>query len=155
MARSIDRVKAALADAEIDAEIQTMPSSTRTAREAADACGCDVGQIVKSLIFEGVESGTLKLLLVSGRNQVDMALAHTAVGEPLQRADPRRVRDETGFAIGGVAPLGHKNPVGTWIDETLLTYGRVWAAAGAPNTVFCCDPVQLRDVTTAQIIKLA
>lgn len=132
-----------------------MPASTRTAQEAADACGCDVAQIVKSLIFEGTETGDLVLLLVSGRHQVDMDKAHEAVGESLKRAEIKRVRDETGFAIGGVAPLGHTAPLRTWIDKTLLEFDAVWAAAGAPNTVFEVNPAALKEATGAPVVKLA
>ena len=133
MSKSVNRVKAAAEAAGLTVEILRMPDSTRTAAEAAAACGCDVAQIVKSLIFKGGESGALKLLLVSGANQVDLEKAAALVGEPLERADPKEVREITGFAIGGVSPLGHMSPVETWMDETLLGFGTVWAAAGAPN----------------------
>ena len=136
MSKSVNRVKAAAEAAGLTVEILRMPDSTRTAAEAAAACGCDVAQIVKSLIFKGGESGALKLLLVSGANQVDLEKAAALVGEPLERADPKEVREITGFAIGGVSPLGHMSPVETWMDETLLGFGTVWAAAGAPNAVF-------------------
>lgn len=155
MTSSIDRVKAALSAANLDLEIRTMPSSTRTAQEAADACGCNVAQIVKSLVFEGAKSGSLVLLLVSGRNQVDMERARNVVGEPLKRADIKRVRDETGFAIGGVAPLGHTAPLRTWIDETLLEFDTVWAAAGAPNAVFEVNPAALKQAIGAPVVTLA
>lgn len=131
-----------------------MPASTRTAEEAAAACECDVAQIVKSLIFEGVETGELILLLVSGRHQVNMDKAREAVGEPLKRADIKRVRDETGFAIGGVAPLGHTAPLRTWMDETLLEFDVVWAAAGAPNTVFQVNPSDLKNAIDARAVRL-
>ena len=117
-----------------------MPATTRTAEDAAAACECKVHQIVKSLIFEGANSGALKLLLVSGAHQAEMVLAEAATGEPLRRADPNRVQSETGFAIGGVAPLDHKSPIPCWMDEMLLRFDRVWAAAGAPDTVFRVDP---------------
>ena len=142
-ATSADRVRAALDAAGLTLDIQTMPASTRTAEEAAAACGCDVGDIVKSLIFKGTESGNLVLLLVSGANQVDLDKAAAAIGEPLARADAKEVRARTGFAIGGVAPLGHLAPVSTWIDETLLERERLWAAAGAPNAVFPISPSDL------------
>lgn len=140
MSKSVKRVERALAAAGLTVETLKMPATTRTAQEAAAACGCDVAQIVKSLIFEGVESGKLVLLLVSGNHQADMDRAAEAVGETLKRADPKRVREETGFAIGGVAPLGHKNTPPCWMDETLLAFATVWAAAGAPDSVFEVDP---------------
>ena len=145
------RVAAAAEAAGLEIEVVTMPESTRTAVDAAEACGCTVGQIVKSLIFEGADSGKLKLLLVSGANQVDMARAHEAAGEELKRSDANRVREETGFAIGGVAPIGHKVAIEVWMDEDLLQHDVVWAAAGAPNAVFSVTPGRLRDVTGAVV----
>ena len=114
-----------------------------------------MAQIVKSLVFEGAESGALKLLLVSGRHQADMELAQSAAGEALTRADPKRVRKETGFAIGGVAPLGYTHPLPCWIDETLFGFEFVWAAAGAPDTVFKVDPRALSDAIGAAKVRLA
>ena len=110
---------------------------------------------VKSLIFKGGGSGELKLLLVSGANQVDLEKAAALVGEPLERADPKEVREITGFAIGGVSPLGHPTPVATWMDETLLGFGTVWAAAGAPNAVFEVSPDALREAAEAKIAVLS
>lgn len=155
MASSTERVRAALEAAGAAVEIQTMPASTRTAEEAAAACGCTVGEIVKSLIFKGGASGELILLLVSGANQVDMAKAAASVGEPLERADAKEVRARTGFAIGGVAPVGHHAPVETWIDASLLTRERLWAAAGAPNAVFAITPTVLVQLTAGQTADLA
>ncbi|WP_339852326.1 YbaK/EbsC family protein [uncultured Nisaea sp.] len=155
MSKSVNRVKAAAEAAGLTVEILRMPDSTRTAAEAAAACGCDVAQIVKSLIFKGGESGALKLLLVSGANQVDLEKAAALVGEPLERADPKEVREITGFAIGGVSPLGHMSPVETWMDETLLGFGTVWAAAGAPNAVFEASPDALKKAAGAAVAALS
>lgn len=155
MSKSVNRVKAAAEAAGLETEIVRMPDSTRTAADAAAACGCDVAQIVKSLIFKGGESGEMKLLLVSGANQVDLAKAATLVGEPLERADPNEVRAVTGFAIGGVSPLGHLTPVATWMDESLLGFEKVWAAAGAPNAVFEVTPSALRDAVGATVAGLS
>ncbi len=130
-----------------------MPTSTRT-EDAAAACGCAVGQIVKSLIFRGTESCALKLLLVSGANAVDMARAREAAGEPLDRADPKDVRSETGFAIGGVAPIGHTAPIACWLDRDLLTHDTLWAAAGAPDAVFEIAPDALLRLTDATVVDL-
>lgn len=146
MSKSVKRVSAALEALGIEAEVVRMPETTRSAAEAAAACGCDVGQIVKSLIFEGASSGALKLVLLSGAHELDMARCEAVFGEALQRADPKRVRAETGFAIGGVSPVGHLAPIETWMDESLLGYAEVWAAAGAPNAVFCVDPARLADL---------
>ncbi|UUX48708.1 YbaK/EbsC family protein [Nisaea acidiphila] len=155
MSKSVNRVKAAAEAAGLATEILRMPDSTRTAEEAAAACGCEVAQIVKSLIFKGAESGALKLLLVSGSNQVDLAKATALAGEPLERADPKEVREVTGFAIGGVAPIGHLVPVETWMDEALLGFETVWAAAGAPNAVFETEPLALRDAAGATVADLS
>ncbi len=151
---SLDRVRAAARDLELPIEIRVLDASTRTAAEAAAACGCEVGQIVKSLIFEGTESHVLNLLLVSGRSRVDEERARVAVGELLRRADPQRVREQTGFAIGGVAPMGHLHALPVWIDEALLAYETVWAAAGAPNAVFEVAPRLLADKIGAISVKL-
>ncbi len=152
--RSTDRVRAALLSAGLPDTIVRMPSSTRTAEEAAKACGCAVGQIVKSLIFQAGEDGRLVLLLVSGANQVDLAAAQLVVGEKLERADPRLVRDRTGFAIGGVAPIGHLEPVPAFIDEDLMNFHVVWAAAGAPDAVFSAEPQQLVAASNAVVARL-
>lgn len=97
----------------------------------------------------------MRLLLVSGAYSADPALAEAAAGEPLERADPKRVRAETGFAIGGVAPIGHLAPVSSWMDETLLAHPSIWAAAGAPDAVFEIAPQALVDLTGATIATLA
>lgn len=152
MSKSVKRVEKALTEAGVNSQVITMPDSTRTAQEAADACGCLVGQIVKSLIFEGKETGEMKLLLVSGDHQVDLELIKPVVGEDLGRADPRCVREVTGFAIGGVSPIGHLTDLPVYMDEHLLTFDKVWAAAGAPNAVFDMDPKVLLEMT--QAIKL-
>lgn len=120
--------------------LKTMYQSTRTAEEAAAACGCDVGQIVKSLVFRDIEHNVLVLMLVSGQHNADLDHVRAAYELKLERADTRRVRDETGFAIGGVAPIGHKKPLPIYIDEALLAYAEVWAAAGRPDSVFGVDP---------------
>lgn len=154
MSKSVKRVQKALEDLKLDAAIQHMPESTRTAEDAATACKCSVGQIVKSMIFEGAETGKLKLLLVSGKHTVDLAKAAEIFGEPLIRADPKRVRSETGFAIGGVAPLGHLSATDTWMDAALLDHDLIWAAAGAPNAVFSLPPRELKDATASRIFQI-
>jgi prolyl-tRNA editing enzyme YbaK/EbsC (Cys-tRNA(Pro) deacylase) len=140
MAGSIERVIQAAEAAGLKVEIRRMGESTRTAEDAAKQCGCAVGQIVKSLIFEGEQSGRLVLFLVSGDRQLDLVKAAGLAGEKLKRADPRRIRDETGFAIGGVSPIGHKVEIAAFADRTLLAHNVVWAAAGAHDAVFSADP---------------
>lgn len=154
MATSTQRVIDAATRAGLTIEVVSMPASTRTAHEAAAACGCAVGQIVKSLVFQGRNSASLYLLLVSGSNMVDMDKAAAQAGEQLERADPRRVRERTGFAIGGVAPIGHMEPCPALMDEDLLQYETVWAAAGAPNAVFAVNPAKLQQATQARVAEL-
>jgi len=127
----------------LDVEIRLMDASTRTAEEAAAACGCEVGQIVKSLVFQGKESGKPILLLVSGANRVKENAVARAIGEKIVRPDADFVRNKTGFAIGGIPPLGHSQPLETWFDKALLQYAVVFAAAGTPNAIFAVDPEKL------------
>lgn len=155
MAGSIERVMQAAADAGLAIEIRRMGASTRTAEEAAAQCGCTVAQIVKSLVFQGEVSGKLFLLLVSGDNQLDLAKAAQLAGEPLKRADPRHIRDETGFAIGGVSPLGHLIAIPVFADKSLLTFDVVWAAAGAHDAVFAAEPNALFAAARATTADLA
>lgn len=155
MSESITRVEQAALALGLEIEIRRMALSTRTAEEAAAACGCAVGQIVKSLLFQGRHSGDLKLLLVSGANRVTESEAERLIGEPIERADPTRVRTETGFAIGGVAPFGHIAPIDTYMDEDLLQHQLVWAAAGAPNAVFSICPRLLSSAVRAQLGRVS
>src|SRR5690606_29835498 len=132
-----------------------MGASTRTAEEAAEQCGCAVDQIIKSLIFQGHASGKLFLFLVSGSKRLDLDKAAQIVGESLERADPKRVRDETGFAIGGVSPFGHPEMVKRYADQALIEFDLVWAAAGAHDAVFRAEPVALIKAAQAQIVDIA
>ena len=155
MAGSIERVTTAASEAGLDIEVRRMGASTRTAEEAAQQCGCSVAQIVKSLIFQGESSGRLYLFLLSGSNQLDLAKAAALTGEMLKRGDPRHIRNETGFAIGGVSPIGHLVAIPAFADETLLTFDRVWAAAGAHDAVFAAEPGALLKAANATAAKLA
>lgn len=132
-----------------------MAQSTRTAEEAAAACGVTVGQIVKSLVFAGRESGKPYLLLVAGTNRVNEARAAQELGEGLKRPDADFVRSVTGFAIGGIPPFGHDSPLATYMDGDLLKYDVVWAAAGTPRAVFAVDPRRLCDALGAAVIDVA
>ena len=149
------RVQAAAEALGLSVEVRIMPDSTRTAAEAAAACGCTVGQIVKSLIFQGKDTGRPILLLVSGSNRVDEKGVAEALGERLVRPDAGFVREVTGFAIGGIPPFGHATPLSTWIDEDLLSHITVWAAAGTPNAVFAVNPTKLRDAVEAKVLRVA
>jgi prolyl-tRNA editing enzyme YbaK/EbsC (Cys-tRNA(Pro) deacylase) len=138
----------------LDARIVEMAASTRTAEEAAAACGCAVGQIVKSLVFRGRSSGQAYLLLVSGANRVDPEFVASALGEALDRPDAGYVREVTGFAIGGIPPFGHDRLLATYLDRDLLRYREVWAAAGTPRCVMPLDPARLSDAIQARIIAV-
>jgi prolyl-tRNA editing enzyme YbaK/EbsC (Cys-tRNA(Pro) deacylase) len=135
-------------------KICMMTQSTRTAEEAAAACGCEVNQIVKSLIFRGRDSGRTLLFLVAGDNRLDENLAASVAGENLERPDGRFVREATGFAIGGIPPFGHATALATVMDEDLLAHEIVWAAAGAPTAVFSIEPTRLRDATQARVARI-
>lgn len=154
MGKSTKRVQAAIDAAGLDTEIHILPDSARTAADAANACNCDVAQIAKSMIFEGKESGMLKLLLVSGAHDANLDRAKTLFGEELHRADAKRVRMETGFAIGGVSPIGHLSPIETWMDRSLFSHDVVWGAAGAPHAVFPITPQDLQKITQARIADI-
>ena len=152
--RSTDRVLAAAEMAGLVIHIREMPQSTRTAEEAAAACGTSVAQIVKSLVFRKAVSREPVLLLVSGKNRVDQTAIAAELGEPLERLDAQAVRDITGFAIGGVAPIGSLTPLATFMDADLLDFETIWAAAGAPHAVFQTTPRQLADAIGARVITL-
>jgi prolyl-tRNA editing enzyme YbaK/EbsC (Cys-tRNA(Pro) deacylase) len=128
--------------------------STRTAQEAADRVGCRLGQIVKSLIFSGKETGKGILVLTSGTNRVDENKIGQYSGEPIGRADADFVRSLTGFSIGGVPPVGHPQSIETYIDEDLMQYPFVVAAAGTPRAVFKCLPSDLVNMTRGKIMPI-
>lgn len=151
---SIERVAAEAERLGLQIEMRTFEQSTRTAEEAAEACGCDVAQIVKSLIFVDAKTDALVLVLVSGVHTLDTAFIDRRYGLDLARCDTRRVRNETGFAIGGVAPIGHLTPIRVLMDETLLQHATVWAAAGRPDSVFSVDPKALHDACAAEVIAV-
>ena len=153
--RSTDRVRAAAEAAGLPVEIREMPQSTKTAAEAAAACGTSVAQIVKSLIFRKAASGEPILILVSGKNRVDEKAIRAAIGDTLERVDADAVRELTGFAIGGVAPLGSLTPLPTFMDSDLMVFDVVWAAAGAPTAVFAVQPAALAAATGAEIIPVS
>ncbi len=147
--QSARRLRDRAASLGLSVEVLELPDSTRTADEAARACGCAVAQIVKSLVFLGADSGRPYLLLVSGANRVDEEAVADVAGEPLTRPNGRRVREITGYAIGGIPPLGHDTEMATLFDEALLSHPVVWAAAGTPNCVFSAEPAELARVTGA------
>ena len=138
MSKSLARVRQAILDLGLDAEVLN-PGQSRTAEAAALACGCALDQIVKSMIFQG-ESGQIYLFLTAGGNQLDLDKAGALVGEGLRRADVATVRQVTGFAIGGVAPIGHLTAPRIFADPTLQSFDTVYAAAGTPDHVFSVAP---------------
>ena len=148
MSKSLTRVTNALAAAGVTVTVHEMPAATRTAAEAAAAAGAALDQIVKSILFQG-QSGALYLFLTAGGNQVDPTRATALAGEALHRADAAAVRQITGFAIGGVSPLGHLTPLPIWMDPKLLEFPTVWAAAGTPHHIFAIDPATLLTFTGA------
>lgn len=150
MSKSLKRVRAALEAAGLPADIREV-GQARTAAEAAASVDCALDQICKSIIFRGVESGAALLFLTAGGNQVDGTRAAELAKEPLDRADADLIRAQTGFAIGGVAPLGHINPIRAWLDPRLLEFDVVWAAAGTPRHVFPLDPKALPQLTGAVV----
>lgn len=151
LSRSARRVQNALASLGTSFEVVELPSSTRTAAEAAAAIGCSVAQIAKSLVFRTVRGRAPVLVIASGANRVNEARVAEFVGEPIERADAAYVRERTGFAIGGVPPVGHAEPIHTIIDEDLLGLGDVWAAAGTPNSVFRLSADSLVGLTSGVV----
>jgi len=152
--RSVRRVQQALAAAGVEAQVVELPESTRTAVDAAAAIGCRVEQIAKSLIFRCTGSGLPVLVIASGTNRVDERLVAAHLGEPIAKADADFVRGATGFAIGGIPPLGHAAPLRTLIDADLLKLDTIWAAAGTPNAVFSLDAGQLTRATGGEVVPV-
>lgn len=155
LSRSAQKVQDALTANGFGAiEVVELPDSTRTAQEAADAIGCTVAQIAKSLVFKGAESGQPVLVIASGTNRVNTDRIAAHLGEPLARADADYVREKTGFAIGGVPPVGHAEPLRTFIDQDLRQHAVIWAAAGTPRAVFRLTPGDLERMTGGDVIAV-
>ena len=148
------KVQEALNSLGLDCQVIEMKNTTRSASEAADAVGCHVGQIVKSLVFMGRKSHNPFLVVASGLNRVnEKRLAHFT-GEPVKMPDADFVRQKTGFVIGGVPPLGHRTKLQTFIDADLLKYEEIWAAAGTPNALFKLTPKELQLMTRGQVVSI-
>lgn len=145
------KVQTALDALGLPCQVVELSDSTRTSQEAAQAIGTTVAQIVKTLVFKGSHSGQALLVLASGVNRVSEERLSMLAGEPIEKANADFVREATGFVIGGVPPLGHTQPLRTWIDEDLLRFSEVWAAAGTPHAVFRLDPRDLPRMTGGQI----
>jgi prolyl-tRNA editing enzyme YbaK/EbsC (Cys-tRNA(Pro) deacylase) len=151
---SAQKVQAALAEQGFHGQVVQLPGSTRTAQEAADAIGCTVAQIVKSLVFKSVDTGRPILVETSGINRVDERRVKELIGEKVEKADADFVREKTGFTIGGIPPVGHTQPILTIIDEDLLQYEEIWAAAGTPHAVFPLTPGDLVRLTGGQVAAI-
>ena len=149
MSKSLKRVKAALDAAGIPADVQEMSAGTRTAQDAATAAGCALDQIAKSIIFAAEATGDAVLFITAGGRQVDPAKASALAGEPLGKADAALIRAQTGFAIGGVAPIGHLRPCRAWFDPRLLEFDTVYGAAGTPRHIFAIAPERLLTLSGA------
>lgn len=152
LSASAQRVQNALMKLGLTLQVVELPNSTRSAAEAAEAIGCSVGQIAKSLIFKTRMSEEPVLVIASGPNRVDEKKIAALVGEMITKPDADFVRQKTGFAIGGVPPMGHNQPITTFIDEDLLVYDEIWAAAGTPNAVFCLTGDALLRATGGQVV---
>ena len=150
MSKSLKRVRTALETAGLAPTIVETEQS-RTAVEAARSVGCVVDQIVKSIVLQGENSQQVFLFLTAGSNQVDVNKATALVGEPLSKADAALIRAQTGFAIGGVSPVGHLNPIRVFMDPALMQFKTIWAAAGTPRHVFAADPDQIRSICHAVV----
>lgn len=151
MSKSLKRVMAALQDVGRAITPIEMKAETRTAQQAADAASCHLDQIAKSVIFAGEESGQAILFITAGGNQVDNTKASAAAGEPLGKADAALIRAQTGFAIGGVAPVGHLNPIRAFLDPRLMDFDVIYAAAGTPRHIFPIAPDSLQQISGAQV----
>ncbi|MFV0334446.1 MAG: YbaK/EbsC family protein [Tropicimonas sp.] len=149
MSKSLKRVRAALEAAGVAHDLREMPDSTRTAQDAADAIGCALDQIAKSIVVEGEESGRLTLFVTAGGNRVCTGRIAALLGEATHPASGSRIREVTGFAIGGVSPVGHKAPIDAYFDPRLEAFDTVWAAAGTPRHVFGIAPEALRRLCEA------
>ena len=147
-----DRVRAALDAASLECAIHTLPDSTRTAVEAAAAVGCTVAEIAKSLVFRSDDRAVVSI--VSGDHRLDPAKLAAALDARVERADADFVRRTTGYAIGGVPPLGFATAVDVFMDVDLFRFNRIWAAAGSPFCVFAVEPTRLRDANEARVLDL-
>jgi prolyl-tRNA editing enzyme YbaK/EbsC (Cys-tRNA(Pro) deacylase) len=151
---SAQRVQDVLRSFGLQCQVIELPASTRTAREAAQAVGCHVGQIVKSIVFKAGITQKPILIVASGSNRVNEQRIAVMISEPVEKADADFIRVHTGFAIGGIPPVGHLEPLKTFLDEDLLQYPEIWAAAGTPHAVFKITPEDLRRITEGQVVNI-
>jgi prolyl-tRNA editing enzyme YbaK/EbsC (Cys-tRNA(Pro) deacylase) len=152
LSRSAQNIQNVLLKSGLTMKVLELSSSTRTALEAAESLGCEVSQIVKSLIFKTQSTHKPILVLASGPNCVNERTLEEYVGEKISKADAVFTKDVTGFAIGGIPPIGHKQPIETYIDEDLLKFNTLWAAAGTPHAVFSIHGVDLLNLTNGKVV---
>ncbi|MEK7809091.1 MAG: YbaK/EbsC family protein [Chloroflexota bacterium] len=151
---SAQKVQDTLQSLGFNLQVIEFEQTTRTSVEAAQAVGCEVGQIAKSLIFKGKQSGKAILIIASGANRVDEKKIKSILGEKVEKPDADFVREQTGFVIGGVPPVGHTQKLETLIDEDLLKFDEIWGAAGTPNAVFKLAPQELVKMTGGKIANI-
>jgi len=151
MSKSLKRVKRTAEDLGLIIEVVETQINTHTAEQAAQSQDCHVDQIAKSIIFRGESSQKAVLFLTAGSNRINSIKAAQVAGEALGKADAALIRAQTGFAIGGVSPIGHLNPIQTFMDPRLLEFETLWAAAGTPRHVFSIAPQDLARVTQAKL----
>jgi prolyl-tRNA editing enzyme YbaK/EbsC (Cys-tRNA(Pro) deacylase) len=154
LSKSADKVQTAIQGAGMQLVVVELPDSTRTATEAAQAIGCLVGQIAKSIVFQTVTNQRPILVIASGSNRVNEAVIAEHIGEQISKANADFVQQRTGFVIGGVPPVGHNEPLETFIDQDLLQYQEIWAAAGTPHAVFRLNPGDLLRLTSGAVLKV-
>jgi len=154
LSASAQKVQDALKNFGLSCRVVELPDSTRTAAEAAHAIGCRVEQIAKSLVFKGKQSGKPILVIVSGANRVNEKRLRDLQGEPIKKADADFVREQTGFAIGGIPPVGHAARLEIFIDQDLLRCDEIWAAAGTPHAVFRLTPPELSRMTGGHVVRI-
>jgi len=154
MSSGAQRVQKALQECGLEAEVMELPQSTRSAKEAAEAVGCSVSQIAKSIVFRTTQSQRPILVIASGPNTINEDRISSLVSEPVKMANPDFVKSKTGFSIGGVAPVGHLEKPEIFIDEDLFKYKEIWAAAGTPHAVFRLTPQELEKITGGRVISV-
>ena len=152
---SVERVRTALARAAVVTEIVELPGAARTAKAAAEFLGCEIGQIANSLVFRGISTDSAVLVMSSGAKRVDTSRLSMVVGEPVGKANADFVRKHTGFAIGGVPPIGHTGITKKFVEQALSQYSEIWAAGGHPHTVFRLTYPQLLRITEGIAVDLA
>lgn len=152
--KSAQRVQSVLNQYGLELEVVEFEESTRTSSDAAAAIGCELGQIAKSLVFKGKTSQKPVLVIASGANRVDEKKVRNYTGEKIGKADAAFVLEHTGYAIGGVPPVGHAGTITPLIDEDLLSYEEIWSAAGTPHAVFRLTPDQLLKITNGTVVNV-